>query len=440
MEVTSTYSRYASLVLIGQHFEALGIWATVKQEVHIHQKVIQHEALDKLLDGWINMLASGIGVVEVNTRVRPDRALHLGFGRSTCAEQSTVSRTITACTANNVSELRRAVEAVLRQQGQCCRHDYAHRMLVLDVDMMGQPTTMKGEGVAAGYFNTRRNRRGRQLGRVLATDYDEMVVDRLYDGRRQLERATPTLIEMAEGVLSALAQDEKARENTLIRIDAGGGTDANIDHVLQRGYHILTKVHHWQRAHKLALSVVEWVDDPKVQGRQVGWVTQPHAYTRPTTQLAVRHRDAKGKWHYAALVCSLSPYLLRQVCPVDASPDVPWLMVHAYDLREGGLETQNRCDHQGVGLSRRTKHSFAAQEILVLLNQLAHNSIIWVRNDLARIDARFTDYGLKRMVRDVFQIDGVVTHTDDGSILEVALNPDHPLSQPVQVAFGLPKR
>jgi hypothetical protein len=70
-------------------------------------------ALDKLLDCFINILAGGVGLVEINTRVRPDGALQRAFGRTTCAEQSTVSDTLNACTSENVVQLRRALTVTL---------------------------------------------------------------------------------------------------------------------------------------------------------------------------------------------------------------------------------------------------------------------------------------------------------------------------------------
>ncbi len=92
------YSARASLVTLGVQFQQLNIWAVVKEDVRIKQKVRQHQPLDKLLDCFMNVLAGGNGLIEINTRVRPDRALQLAFGRAVCAEQSTVSRTLTACT------------------------------------------------------------------------------------------------------------------------------------------------------------------------------------------------------------------------------------------------------------------------------------------------------------------------------------------------------
>ena len=48
-----------------------------------------------------------------------------------------------------------------------------------DVDVSGLPCGPKAAFATKGYFANQRNRRGRQLGRVLATSYEEVVVDRL---------------------------------------------------------------------------------------------------------------------------------------------------------------------------------------------------------------------------------------------------------------------
>lgn len=173
------YSACASLVALGVRFQRLKIWEVVQAHVIIEQKVRQHQPLDKLLDSFINILAGGNGLVEINTRVRPDRALQLAFGRARCAEQSTVSRTLNACTAENVTQLRTALKVILRLHAQSYRHDYQKRWQVLDVDLTGMPAGRQGEGVTTGYFPKEKNRRGRQLGRVLATRYDEIIVDRL---------------------------------------------------------------------------------------------------------------------------------------------------------------------------------------------------------------------------------------------------------------------
>jgi hypothetical protein len=437
MDGSVEFSARASLVALGVHFQQLGIWSVIRAHVKIKQKIRQHSPSDKLLDCFINILAGGVGVVEINTRVRPDRALQRAFGRSACAEQSTVSDTLNACTPANVLQMRHALTVILRQHSRCYRHNYQKTWQVLDVDMTGMPAGRQGEGVTKGYFAKQPNRRGRQLGRVLATHYDEIVVERLYDGKRQLHRSLQELLTEAEDVLEL---HENKRKMTILRLDSGGGEDADINWVLNRDYALLVKVKNWRRAQKLADSVREWYPDPKVRDREVGWVTQPHAYARATRQLGLRNRKKNGKWSYHALVFNLTDEmlfgLLEQARPPSLQPrEVLLAALHAYDRRGGGVETQNRGDKQGLGLSHRNKHRFAAQEIVVLLGQLGHDVVIWTRDDLAHVDPRLHKYGIQRTVRDALQIDGRIAINADGQIQSIVLNDQHPLTAAFQGAF-----
>ena len=74
-----------------------------------------------------------------------------------------------------------------------------------------------------GYFAKQRNRRGRQLGRVLATHYHELVTEQLLPGTEQLAKALRPLVEATEQVLEL---DEARRAQTLIRVDAGVAVSA----------------------------------------------------------------------------------------------------------------------------------------------------------------------------------------------------------------------
>lgn len=129
----------ASLAVIGQWFQQMAIWLVVEQSVHIKQKVLRHKPSDKLKDCLINILAGGSGLVETNLRVRPDRAIQVAFGRTSCAEQSTLSDTLNACTAENVNQMRTAINLILRQHGRCCQHPYEQEWQLLDVDVTGMP-------------------------------------------------------------------------------------------------------------------------------------------------------------------------------------------------------------------------------------------------------------------------------------------------------------
>lgn len=442
MDTQPYYSPHASLVLIGKYFRTLGLWSVVEAHVHIRQKTVHHTPVEKLLDAFISMLAGGHGLVETNTRVRPDPAVQHAFGRPACAEQSTISRTLSACSDANVVQLRQSLQHILQQHSRACRHRYGRAYQVLDVDMTGLVAGAQAVGATKGYFARARHRRGRQLGRVLATAYDEVLVERLYPGKRQLEQSFQPLVEAAEAVL---ALTEKRRKRTLLRTDGGAGDDANINWALGRGYRVLTKVHNWQRAYRLAQTVQRWYRDPKGREREVGWVSKPVGYAAPTRQLAVRYpkkqKKGQGDYHYHVLVVAAPDALLftlsQQPHPKRVRPRQRlFAALYAYDLREGGLETQNRSDKRGLGLSKRNKRSFQGQEMLVLLAQLAHNFVIWSRNRLAHTSSPYHAFGIQRMVRDVLHIDGQVARSPKGRQLTVTLNNRHPHAAAVHKAFG----
>lgn len=427
------FSGRASLAAVGAWLGRHGIWEMVESQVMIRQKVVCHTPAEKLLDAFMSMVAGGRGLVEINTLVRPDRALQRAFGRRACAEQSTVSQTINACSAENVDQLRDVLLEILRRHARCCRHDFGARPLLLDIDMTGMPAGRGGEGVTKGYFAGMKNCRGRQLGRVLATDYEEIVADRLFPGKRQLANSLTELVDDAERMLDLNAA---RRRCTILRIDGGGGNDANIERILHRGYHLLIKVRNWHRARRLARSVRRWFADPKVADRQVGWVEAPHDYGRTTRQIALRKRKKDGSWAYHALVTSLDDATLfrlagRQMPRRVSGRSILLATLHAYDLRSGGLETQNRADKQGLGLTHRNKRRFVAQEMLVLLAQLAHNVVIWARDSVAVCAGQFAKFGVQRTVRDLLAVPGHLGFDRRGRLCYIALNWRHPFARPL---------
>ena len=75
MKQYNRFSARASLAAVGVYLRQLRIWETIEAYVQIKQKQIKHSPVDKLMDAFINILAGGQGIVEVNTRVRSDPAL-----------------------------------------------------------------------------------------------------------------------------------------------------------------------------------------------------------------------------------------------------------------------------------------------------------------------------------------------------------------------------
>jgi hypothetical protein len=435
---TEYISSAASLAAIGTLIRERNLFGPIREHVKVNQKTVKHTPVDKLYDAFIAILAGAHGLVEINTRLRADPALQRAFGRTACAEQSVVQDTLDACTAENVIQMQVALAGIYRTHSQGFTHDYRARAQLLDVDMSGLPCGPKAAFGTKGYFAQQRNRRGRQLGRVLATHYQEVVVDQVFDGKTQLTTALQPLVAAAAAVLE-LDPDRRAR--TIVRVDAGGGSLDDVNWLLGEGFVVLAKDYSSQRATKLAASVRHWFVDPKIPEREVGWVlTEPTAYVRAIQRIAVRCRKRNGQWGYAVLLAPTDLTPIWQVrhpaTPLPADPlDQLLAAVYAYDARGGGLETSLKEDKQGLGLAQRQKRRFAAQQMVTLLSTLAHNVLIWARSWLVPTEPRLAQYGIKRLVRDILHMTGRVVCDALGHVVAIILNPAAPLVRGLVAAF-----
>jgi hypothetical protein len=425
------YTCRAPLVALGMKFSQLGVFGPIAECVQIAQKVVKYTPVEKLMDALMSILAGAHGLVEANKRVRPDRPLQRAFGRDGCAEQSVISETLNASTPQNVEQMQQAMKEIYQCHSAGYRHDYEQSLQLLDVDMTGQPCGKKAAFATKGYFAKQRNRRGRQLGRVLTTRYQEIVIDRIYDGRTQLPKAFQELVLAAEGVLDL---DRDRRQRTILRMDGHGGSQGDVNWALERGYHVHTKEYSTNRARKLAETVVAWYDDPKIPGRQVGWVTvEPTEYVRPVKRIAVRTRKKNGQWGIGVLISTVPVAEIGLLARIPARQwqdplTILLAYVYFYDLRAGGVETEIKEDKQGLGITKRNKKRFEAQQMIVQLNALAHNLIVWSRRWLAQTWGKIESLGILRMIRDVFHLSGLVHFRGDGGIERITLHQADPFA------------
>ena len=153
------YTPRAPLVALGMKFHQLGVFRPVEEGVQIAQKVVKYKPVEKLVDALITILAGAHGLVEANKRVRPDRALQRAFGRNGCADQSVISQTLDACTAENVKQMREAKKKIYQQHSAGYRHDYESSLQLLDIDMTDDRMKQTAAIAAASGIPAQRGRR-----------------------------------------------------------------------------------------------------------------------------------------------------------------------------------------------------------------------------------------------------------------------------------------
>lgn len=426
--LTSEPSAQASLAALVAHLKARGIFDEVRAGVHLAQKTVKDSPQDKVQDILLALLTGTQRLVELNTGLRQEAAVQRAAGRQRCAEQSVAQQTLDAASADNVTELQQVLSRLLRREGQVAHHPFRSEFLILDADLTGLPAGKCAEQSVKGYFSEPGQRRGRQQARVLASQSGEIVLDALYPGNTLLVQVLPELMEQAEAVLGLKPSQ---RRRTLVRIDGGGGSIGSLNFLLSRGYAFASKDYSARRTSKLAKSVTQWAPDIDHPEREMGWVQEQSTdYEAPVRRLAVRSRTSKGRYQYAVLLfANLSDFEVLRLMGERPTTDAATIMrayLHFYDQRGGGVESSFGQDKSGLGITKRTKKRFQAQRFLMLLGTLAHNLVIWSRlwlaQDSPEVAHRLQHYGMKRMIRDLYHIRGVLHFDAQGRLCSITLN------------------
>ena len=270
---------------------------------------------------------------------------------------------------------------------------------------------------------------------MLATGYNEIIVERVYEGKVQLTKALQPLIQATAKTLEIDGAPEK-RARTLVRADSGGGSQDDVNWLLNQGYLVLTKDYSTVRARKFAESVVHWIDDPRNPDRQVGVVTTPASeYDHPLVRIAVRCRKNNNQWGYGLLLTNLMPGDIAVLTGVEPAvledPAALWLAyVYCYDQRGGAVETSFKQDNQALKIKKRNKKRFTAQQMLTQLEVLAHNVLVWAQQWLSTEKPQLKQIGFVRLLRDVFTTTGELCFNPLGRLVEIRLNAADTLVRP----------
>jgi hypothetical protein len=406
---------YAPLGVLGYCLTRTQFLAPVWAEVDLPLKTVDHAPQAKLLDLLVSILTGCRAIVQVNTRLRPDIALAHAWGRDRFADQSTLARTLDVFTRTEVAQLRHGSETLFRRESRVLRHNFARDWLWLDIDLTPLPISKHAEGSTKGKFN-RKNRYGRQLARVHAPQYHETLFSRVYPGKQE---SSPAYVPTLAALETFLALTSAQKQRTILRSDAGFGSDANINHALDAKWQVLTKNKGGRRPQAFARQIADEDWRPFGSERWVARAVAPPTYVRPTECLMLRWLTSNGQIKHAIVISSITAWTMEET-------------IAHYDDR-GACETEIQADKGGLKLERRRKKRLAAQEALVLLTDIAHNLLAWVPQWMFA-DEPLAAFGTTRLVEDIFQLPGrLFFHR--GQLTEVHLNRLHPHAE--AVAAGL---
>ena len=417
---TTMMTGRASLCALGEYLRRHCFFAPLREQVTIPQKTVRHRPVEKVLDALLGILCGAKTIAQSHVTMRVDPAVQRALGRTGCAEQSTIARTLQASTAETVDQLSRVSWYYLKRYGQTPHHRFAERRLWIDVDITPMPIGAQAEGSERTWMGRNRSKTGRKTLRVTASGYREILHETLLRGKAA---AGPALKAALGELETRLGWTRERRQRIVLRLDGGFGTTELLNWLLSRGYQVVAKISHSGRVRKLRQAMSPW-QPTSSPGREIAAVFCPHRFCRTTRQWVIRTPKDKGGYQYAVLVTTLS----------DCEPAA---LADAYDGR-AMIEATFCQDKQALGLVTRRQRRWEAQQIVLLLARLAHHLLLWGKHWLSRVPTtrwRLRGYGLVRLLRDVWAVPGVIRWRR-GWMVSVRFSPLHPLATPLQESFS----
>jgi hypothetical protein len=392
----------------------------LREQVKIPQKTVRYRPIDTLLDALGGILCGAKTIAQNNVTIRTDGAVQRAFGRTGCAEQSTMARTLRACPTANVAQLAQVSWYSLKRYGAPPRHRFHDTRLWVDIELTPMPIGAKAEGSERTWMGRNRRKTGRKPLRITASPSREILHETLLRGK---ETAVPALQAALLEVETHLGWSRERRAQMVLRLDGGFGTTEILNWLLSRGYQVVATISTHGRVHKLRQHLGPW-HPTSSPGREVAAILRPHRCCRATRPWVMRTPQKHGGSHYAVLLTTV-PAL------------EPTALADAYDGR-AMIEATLCQDTQALGLVKRRQHTWEAQQIVLLFARLAHHLLLWSTRWLSRVPPtrwRLEGYGLVRLLQAGTTVPGVIRWRY-GWMVSVHFDPFHPLAEALQQGFA----
>jgi hypothetical protein len=366
---TILHTGRASLCALGEYLRRRCFFAPLREQVTIAQKTVRYRPIDKILDALVGILCGAKTMAQSHVTIRTDPAVQRACGRTGCAEQSTMARTLRACPTDTVAQLERVSWYDLKRYGATPHHRFDERLLWVDVDVTPMPIGAKAEGSERTWMGRNRSKTGRKTLRITASTSREILHETLLRGKAT---AVPALKAALQEVETHLGWTRERRGQMVLRMDGGFGTTEVLNWVWSRGSQVVAKISHSGRVRTLRHHLGPW-EPTSSPGRELATVLRPHRFCRATRQWVIRTPQAHGGYHDAVLLTTV--------------PDLEPTTVADADDGRAMIEATFCQDTQALGLVKRRQHTWEAQQMVLLLARLAHHILLWSTRWLRQVPA-----------------------------------------------------
>lgn len=230
--VNHDVSSHGLIIPICKQIENWEIDKLLDKHVKIHQKVYKFTPNQKI----VQVMASMMFGCEDNKRMNkvliednPEYSQY--FGLPGWADQSVISDTFRAMTADNINQLESVWKESLEVTqiiGNLRRKIESGEYITIDIDLTGDDPT-----VTKGYFAGKKGKTGRQKAWAYITDSHGMIQQLLAleygSGKMKLHHCLGSLLEKLITIFG-LEKDKDLRKRIVIRTDVAGGSPRIMEH------------------------------------------------------------------------------------------------------------------------------------------------------------------------------------------------------------------
>ena len=296
-KTTPTPTSRASLCALGEYLRRHCVFAPLGEQVTIPQKTVKHGPFEKILDGLLGLLCGAKTISQSNGTIRLDPAVQGAFGRTGCAEQSTIAapckpvprrRSTDSAASRGITSSAMARPHTIGSPSAGCGSMWMSPRC---------PLAPRPRAVSAPGWGATAARRAAKPSGSRRVPTAKASIETLLRGK---ETAVPALEAALLEVESHLGWTRERRAQIILRRDGGFGTTAVLNWLLSRAYQVVAKVSHSGRVRTLRQRIGPW-QPTSSPGREIAAVLHPHRFCRTTRQWVIRTPKEKGGYQYAVL-------------------------------------------------------------------------------------------------------------------------------------------
>ncbi len=411
-KVNHNISSHGLIIPICTQIENWGIDKLLDKYVKIHQKVYKFTPNQKIMQVIASMMFGCEDNKRMNKVLREDNPEYSRyFGLPEWADQSTISDTFRALTADNINQLetiwRESLE-VTQTIGNLRRKIESGGYITIDIDLTGDVCKSRDDpNVTKGYFAGKKGKTGRQKAWAYITDPHGVIQQLLaleYGcGKMKLHHCLDSLFSKLIK-LFGLEKDRQLRRRIVIRTDAAGGSPRIIGILEKYGFSYFLKGYSYYVARKVCDAVTGWHDIPDKDGGLFGIGSMSDLpnlgkFCNPIPQLTVfgfRQLKEDGKYENSHYITNVPDYLRLSV---DGTLTGMWRYYHKRASIESSVKTERNILHTAHKRGRKFYSSWG----YLILAAIAYN-LLYLLRDMFFSSTPEDAVGMKDFVRDAINI------------------------------------